>query len=1021
MSTHCRRLPVARVLPSPRGLVTPLLLAAMLASRGSGADDRPLPRWIGASVIAPRFHLRKEVRLPEGVTSARLRVAPDLARVECRINGRVSFVIEPFAPWVDVDVTSEFRPGDNELWLVCERLYDQSAVLAELTIRLHDGRTQTFPTDRTWTSSSAAQPPEDASGWQTPAVRGEVPRHLWDVGNRSLDITPFDDYEQWRDALGGESSRPQRFLLPDDFQIDTLRVAGAEEGSWVSCEFDPQGRLLVAREDQGLLRMTFAADGRSIERVEPVPAAAELKEIRGMAFLGTTLYLNANNSKGFYRLGDADGDGEFDEATLIREFPGSVGHGRNDLAAYNGMIYSIHGDAVDVPTEAIRDLTSPFREARRGMKTSEGCLLKYDPGENEWTLIAAGLRNPFGVAVHPRDGTLFTYDADAEHDMGAPWYRPTRIIELQPGADFGWRGVTGQWPPYYPDHADNALPVMDIGKGSPTAVRFGDRSHFPSPYRQALFVLDWAYGRVLAVHLLRQGRGYTGRAEVFLRGRPLNVTDLTFGAEGALYLVTGGRKTQSALYRVRYTGSEPPGELAPPVQVSSTSNARSHLHPSRAPGRPADPPPPPAVDALHAHLLSHGASRMPQSLWGDPRELTAWRNALERALTNPAECSQFAELILEPPSNAAGLDEQLHALLALARQGDAAIRPRLLQRLNQHATPDLSTTQTLLLLRAYALVLADVTDLDPALLAETRAKLSALYPDSRPRTFTPLGLGGPINHRLAELLVHLGDPDVIPKTLSLLRASTAQEDRLHYLFVLRNVADGWTLDQRREWFAELNALERDYWGGAGMPAFLKSLRADAVATLTSEERTALGTIREPSAAMDDEPLPVRPLVREWTLADLEWLASTESGEGDAAVGRELFRAALCSRCHRCGREGTPVGPDLTGVGSRFSRVDLLKSLLDPSAVVAEPYRNVEIVTTDGRHLVGRVLTSGDYRARTLRLQTDPLRPSQVVEIPKQEIEVHQESQTSPMPAGLLNTLTADEIRDLLAFLQSGGW
>ena len=71
-----------------------------------------------------------------------------------------------------------------------------------------------------------------------------------------------------------------------------------------------------------------------------------------------------------------------------------------------------------------------------------------------------------------------------------------------------------------------------------------------------LFILDWTYGRILAVHLLPRGAGYRAAAETFLKGRPLNVTDLAVGPDGALYLVTGGRKTQSALYRIAYTGAD---------------------------------------------------------------------------------------------------------------------------------------------------------------------------------------------------------------------------------------------------------------------------------------------------------------------------------------------------------------------------------------------------------------------------------------------------------------------------------
>ena len=54
------------------------------------------------------------------------------------------------------------------------------------------------------------------------------------------------------------------------------------------------------------------------------------------------------------------------------------------------------------------------------------------------------------------------------------------------------------------------------------------------------------YGKIDAVHLQRAGASYTGRAEVFLKGRPLNVTGLDFGPDGAMYFVTGGRRKPAA-------------------------------------------------------------------------------------------------------------------------------------------------------------------------------------------------------------------------------------------------------------------------------------------------------------------------------------------------------------------------------------------------------------------------------------------------------------------------------------------
>ena len=192
------------------------------------------------------------------------------------------------------------------------------------------------------------------------------------------------------------------------------------------------------------------------------------------------MYASANNSKGLYRLRDTDGDDQFDEVKLLYQSDGGVGHGRNDLAlGPDGKIYLITGDAVDLPKN-LQDRTSPFREHSQGQKSREGHVMRFDAEGKHGELIAAGLRNPYGIAFNP-NGECLTYDADAEYDMGSPWYRPTRIVHITAGSDYGWRGVTKSWPPYYPDHADNAPPVLDIGKGSPTGVKFGTKSHFPQP------------------------------------------------------------------------------------------------------------------------------------------------------------------------------------------------------------------------------------------------------------------------------------------------------------------------------------------------------------------------------------------------------------------------------------------------------------------------------------------------------------------------------------------------------------
>ena len=183
----------------------------------------------------------------------------------------------------------------------------------------------------------------------------------------------------------------------------------------------------------------------------------------------------------------------------MQTFEGDVGHGRNQLTlGPDGKIYAIFGDAVFEPSEA-QSAVPAIKDPIAAEQARSGFVARTDTDGQNWEVLVRGLRNPFGLDFNS-NGDLFTYDADAEYDMGSPWYRPTRVNHLLTGGDYGWRRVTGQWPPYFPDRPDTPQPTLDIGKGSPTAVEFGQGDRFPEPYRDALFVLDWAYGRILAVH-----------------------------------------------------------------------------------------------------------------------------------------------------------------------------------------------------------------------------------------------------------------------------------------------------------------------------------------------------------------------------------------------------------------------------------------------------------------------------------------------------------------------------------------
>ena len=80
---------------------------------------------------------------------------------------------------------------------------------------------------------------------------------------------------------------------------------------------------------------------------------------------------------------------------------------------------------------------------------------------------------------------------------------------------------------------------------------------YPRSLHNALFTCDWAGGRIHVVRAKQSGATYRGRAEVFLEGRPLNVTDLAVGPDGSLYFTTGGRDTEGGLHRIVWKGRVP--------------------------------------------------------------------------------------------------------------------------------------------------------------------------------------------------------------------------------------------------------------------------------------------------------------------------------------------------------------------------------------------------------------------------------------------------------------------------------
>ena len=143
-----------------------------------------------------------------------------------------------------------------------------------------------------------------------------------------------------------------------------------------------------------------------------------------------------------------------------------------------------------------------------------------------------------------------------------------------------------------------------------------------------------------------------------------------------------------------------------------------------------------------------------------------------------------------------------------------------------------------------------------------------------------------------------------------------------------------------------------------------------------------------------------------------FLLSDEAAGGVSERGRTVYDN-LCSRCHgnSSGRSKETVifGPDLAGVTRRLSAEELVDSLVNPSLVVAERFKGVNIQVRGGVLLSGFVTESSDDSVTLVA-------KDRVHEIPRKKILFMTPQETSLMPEGALNRLEDRDLRDLMAYL-----
>jgi putative heme-binding domain-containing protein len=147
----------------------------------------------------------------------------------------------------------------------------------------------------------------------------------------------------------------------------------------------------------------------------------------------------------------------------------------------------------------------------------------------------------------------------------------------------------------------------------------------------------------------------------------------------------------------------------------------------------------------------------------------------------------------------------------------------------------------------------------------------------------------------------------------------------------------------------------------------------------------------------------------------EYLEFALKTAGDAARGRPLFhdlQGLACIKCHRVDGAGGEIGPDLSHIGSQYSRAELAESVVFPSRKIREGYQQVKVMTRSGRIVAGAV--KGETADELVLQDAEGTKHA----IAKSDIDKRASSDLSLMPEGLHGGLSTRDFADLISYLES---
>jgi len=687
-----------------------------------------------------------------------------------------------------------------------------------------------------------------------------------------------------------------------------------------------------------------------------------------------------------------------------------------------------------------------FHEAR-GIDGTElqrrgGGVVRVRPDGTHMEIYAWGLRNILDVCIDPY---LNMFTRDNTNDGGGWDVRLSHIVQE---AYYGY-------PSKYLHYTDETMPPLaDYGGGSGCGAMYLFDPRWPADYGDAAYTCDWGTSKVYRHRLPATGPSFTANQDVFLDvPRP---TDIDLDTSGRLYVSSwknGGFKFSDE--NVGFVAQLMPTGFVPKPfpQLGSVSDAKL-LEILRSGV---------SVPALHAQRewLRRGG--------------TAERNGLLEGLIRDAKAPLAGRVAaLMTFQQLAGADS--HPLLIDLVEADVALRPFALRGLTDRRDQLADLPAALFVSAAHSedarvqrQALVSLTRLAEAgAIAEPETVAEAILPLSVIRDEAGRVRQEAVVHHepdVARVIPHLAMQALI--ALEADKACLAALDgpaRSGALRVLRqlhtpaavegiiarleqaNAADQTVLLDllARLYFQEGTYTDGDWWGTrpdtsgpyydrqpwAASPRIAEVLTT-ALQTAAPETVAALeaaldryqvelgkGNSRQPTMARAEEKAivigevdPNNPNLI-GNLPAEEVARRAQQLPGNAAAGAEFFVSQSCLACHTNAEGQSPKGPHLVDIGKRYKREELIESLLDPSAKLAQGFETWSLLTLGGQVETGFVVTES---AETVTIRQNN---GLAKEIAQDDIEFRKKQEVSMMPAGVIDNLTVKQFADLLAYLES---